>query len=110
MIGARRAAEPEIDAAGKERRQRAELLRHLQRRVVRQHDAAGADANGRRAGADMRDQHRGGGAGDARHVVMFGEPEAVVAPPLGVLREVERVAKRLRGRAALDNRRKVEDR
>ena len=45
VIGAGRAAQPEIDAAGKQRCQRAELLRHLQRRVVRQHDAAGADAN-----------------------------------------------------------------
>ena len=26
--------------------------------------------------ATWRDHHRGGGAGDARHVVMLGEPEA----------------------------------
>jgi hypothetical protein len=41
---------------------------------------------------------------------MLGEPEPPVPPPLGVLREVERVAQRLRDRAALDDRREIENR
>ncbi|BCM17666.1 LLM class flavin-dependent oxidoreductase [Mesorhizobium sp. J8] len=45
QVGARRAAESKVDAAGKERRQRAELLADHQRRMVGQHDAACADAD-----------------------------------------------------------------
>ena len=41
---------------------------------------------------------------------MLGQPEAVVAPALGVLRQVEAVPERLRGSAAFDNRREIEDR
>ena len=44
-IGAGRAAEAEIDAAGKQRLQHLEALGHHQRRVVGQHHAAGADAD-----------------------------------------------------------------
>ena len=58
---------------------------------------------------DVRDDDRGRGARDAGHAVMLGEPEAMVAPALGVAREVERVAERLRGVAALDDRREVEN-
>ena len=45
LIGARRPAEAEVDPPGMQRRQRAELLGDDQRRVVRQHDAAGADTD-----------------------------------------------------------------
>ena len=90
-IGAGGAAQPQVDAAGKQRRQRRELLGHLQRRVIGQHDAAGADADARGPAGDVADQHRGGGAGDARHVVVLGQPEPVVAPAFGVPRQVERV-------------------
>ena len=69
---------------GIERLQRAELLGDHQRRVVGQHDAAGADADGRGAGGHVADDHRGRGAGDAGHVVVLGQPEAAVAPALGV--------------------------
>ena len=44
LIGAGRAAEPEIDAAGEQRFQHLESLGHHQRRMVRQHHAARADA------------------------------------------------------------------
>src|SRR6266481_284412 len=49
-IRAGRAAEPEIDAAGKQRLEHLEAFSHHQRRMVRQHDAAGtyAYALGRR--------------------------------------------------------------
>ena len=91
LVGAGRAAEAEVDAAGIERLERAELLGDHERRVVRQHDPARADADRRRAGGDVRDHDRGRGAGDAGHVVVLGEPEAPVAEPLGVLGQVERV-------------------
>jgi hypothetical protein len=44
-----------------------------------------------------------GRAGDAGHVVVLGEPEAAIAPALGVLREVERVRQRQRRVAAFDD-------
>ena len=44
-VGARGAAETEIDAAGKQRLQHLEALGDDQRRVVRQHHAARADAD-----------------------------------------------------------------
>jgi hypothetical protein len=40
---------------------------------------------------------------------MLGQPEAPVAELLGVAREVERIAKRLTGVAAFEDRREVED-
>ena len=45
----------------------------------------------------------------AGHVVVLGEPVAVVAPPLGMLREVEAVPERLGGAATLDNRSEIKD-
>ena len=92
MIGARRAAETEIDAARIERGERAELLGDDERRVVRQHDAAGADADGLGAAGHMADHDRRRRAGDAGHVVMLGQPIAAIAEAFRVLRERERVA------------------
>jgi tripartite-type tricarboxylate transporter receptor subunit TctC len=57
----------------------------------------------------VADQHRGGGAGDAGHAVVLGQPEALVAQLLGVLRQRERVAKRLGGVAAFGDGGEVED-
>ena len=78
--------------------------------MVGQHDAAGADADGLRAARDMGHNNGGRGAGDARHVVVFGEPIAPVAQPLGMAGKVERIGERLRGIAALRDRRQVENR
>ena len=69
----------QIDATGKQRLQRAELFGDLQGRVVRQHDAAGPDPDARCTGPHVTDQHRRGRAADAGHVVVLGQPEAVVA-------------------------------
>jgi hypothetical protein len=71
--------------------QRAELLGDDDRGMVRQHDPAGADADVSRAGGDMGDDDRRGGAGDARHVVVLGDPEAPVAPIFRLGCEVARV-------------------
>jgi hypothetical protein len=40
---------------------------------------------------------------------MLGEPEAAVAPPLGVLREVQRVPEGSRNRPAFDDRSEIEN-
>ena len=107
-IGARRAAEPEVDPAGEQRFERPELLGDDERRMIRQHHAAGADADRRRPRGDVADDDGRRGAGDSRHVVVLGEPIAREAPSLGVAREIERVAKGIGGRCAGDDRREVE--
>ena len=95
-VGARRAAETEIDAAGKQPFQHLEALGDLERRVVRQHHAAGADAQvlGRRR--DLPDHDVGRRARDVRHVVMLGHPVAGEAQPVGEAAEIDAVAQRLR--------------
>ena len=60
--------------------------------------------------ATWRNDHRGRGAGNARHVVMLGEPVAAVAEALGVAGEITRVRQRLRRVAAFQDRRKIENR
>jgi hypothetical protein len=75
-VGARCAAQPQVDATGVELGQRAKGLGHDQRRVVGQHDAARADADALRAPGDVAHQHGGGRTGDAGHVVVLGQPVA----------------------------------
>lgn len=76
--------------------------------MIREHHPAGTNADGFRAARDMRDHDRGRGARDARDVVVFREPEAVVTPFLRVACEVERIAKGERSVTALDDRGEVE--
>ncbi len=78
------AADAEIDSAGIEGVEGAEDLRHLERGVVRQHDAAGADADspGLRADASEHDLRRG--AGQRVHGVVFGHPEAAITEGVNV--------------------------
>ena len=109
LIRARRAAQAQVDAAGMKGVQRAELLGDDQGRVVGQHDAAGADADGLGRRRHRADDDRGRGAGDARHVVVLGQPEALVAEALGVAGQVEGVGQRLRDVGALGHRGEVEN-
>ena len=104
-----RTAEAKVDPAGIERFERPELLGDHQWRVVRQHDAAGADADGGGSGGHVADDDRGGGARDPGHAVVLGEPEAAIAQALRVLREIEGAAERQRGVATFDDRREIED-
>lgn len=76
LVGARCAAEAEVDAARIQRFQGAEILRHYQRRMVGQHHAAGADADALGLAGDVADQHGRGRAGDAVHVVVLRQPVA----------------------------------
>jgi hypothetical protein len=108
-IGAGRAAEAEIDAAGIERLQHLEAFGHHQWGVVRQHHAAGSDAHVFCHRRDLPDHDVGVGTGDRRHVVVFGHPIAPEAQAIGVSRQIQRIAQGLgAGRAGRD-RRKVED-
>jgi hypothetical protein len=108
LIRAGGAAEAEVDTAGEERLERPELLRDQEGRVVRQHDAAGADPDGPGPGGNMADHDRRRRARHRRHVVVLGEPIALVAEPLGVPGQVQRIPQRLAGAAALDDGREVE--
>ena len=80
QIGAGSAAEPEVDPARVECLERPELLGDHERRVVREHDPARADADRARARRDVGDHDRRRGARDPERVVMLGEPEALEAP------------------------------
>jgi hypothetical protein len=110
LIGARRPAESEIDASGKECGEGAELFGDDERRVIREHDASRSNANARGARRDVSDHHRRRRTRDAWHVVMLGEPEAVVAQLLGVACQLERIAKGARCVAAGDDWREIENR
>src|SRR5205085_3653327 len=100
-VGAGGAAEAQVDAAGEQRLESAELLGDGQRRVVGEHHPAGADANVRRAGADISEGDGGRRAGDPGHRMMLRHPEAVVAEPLAEAGEVEGVTESAAGIAAL---------
>ena len=108
-IGARRAAEAEIDAAGKQRLQHLETLGDHQRRVVRQHHAARADAQMRRRRRDLADHDLRRGAGDVRKIMVFGDPVTLVAKPVGKPRQIERIAQRRRARRSRGHGRQIED-
>ena len=75
-------------------------LQHLetfgdhQRRVVHQHHAARTHTNVPRRRRDLPDHDLGRGAGDAREVVMLGEPIALVAESIGEPRQIQRIAER----------------
>ena len=87
VVAAGGAAQPEVDAAGVECVEGAELLGNDKRGVVGQHDAARADAEGAGGAADVADEHGGRRAGEPCDGVMLGQPVAGVAELLNVLCE-----------------------
>ncbi len=95
LVRSRGTAQAQVDPAGVERVQGAELLGDDQGGVVGQHDPAGADADGLRRRRHCADDDRGRGAGDARHVVMLGQPVAIVTQPFGVAGQINGVGERL---------------
>ena len=109
-IGAGRAAEPEIDPAGKQRLQHLEAFGHHQRRMVGQHHAAGADPDVPGHGRDLPDHQIGRGARHRGEVVMFGQPVADIAEAIGMARQIDAVAQRRGGFCPRGDDREVEDR
>ena len=104
-----RAAQPEVDAARKQPRQRPELFGDDVRRMVGQHDAAGADPDGLCPRGDMAKHDRRRGAGDARHVVMLRHPDAAIAPVLGMDREIAGIVERAARIGIFGDADKIED-
>ena len=110
LVGARGAPDAEVDPAGMERLQHAELLGHHQRHVVGQHHSAGADPHGRGRVGDVADQHGRRGTRDAGHVVVLGHPEPPVPEPFGVPGQVNGGVQGLRRGTAVRHRGEVENR
>ena len=109
IVAARGAADAEIDAAGIERIEHAELLGDFERAVMRQHHAAAADPHPLGDAAEPRDEDFRRGPGEAFRGMMLGDPIAVIAEPVAKLRQLDRLGDRLGGRAAAADRRLIED-
>jgi hypothetical protein len=77
---------------GRKRVENAKLLRHFQRRMMRQHVARAADAHDGRDRGKRAKEHLGSGACHAVAVVMFGDPIAMVAELLAGARKRQGVA------------------
>ena len=88
-IGARRAAQTKVNAITVDGGQGAELLSNHQRGVIREHDAAGAQADGFRVVGYVADDQRGGAGGDGWHVVVLGVPDTLVAMALSSLGQTD---------------------
>ena len=88
-VGAGGAAEAEVDPPRKQRGEDREGLRHLERAVVGQHDAARTDADAVGGGGDRPDQDLGAGTGQHRTAVVLGDPVAMKAKRIGEARQVE---------------------
>lgn len=95
LIGAWRTPQAQVDTAWIEAGQGAELFGNHQWRVVWQHDATGTDADRRGASRQVTEQYRRGRTGNAVHVVVFGDPKAVIAESLDVTRKIEGVSQGL---------------
>jgi hypothetical protein len=108
-VGARRPAQPEVDALGVQPAQGAERLDDLERAVVRKHHSPAAHADPLSAWRDRPDQDLRCRAGERRRGVVLGDPVAVVAERVGQLGQVHRMVQRLGGRGALGDRGLVED-
>jgi hypothetical protein len=109
LVAARRAAHPQVDAAGEKGLQHPELLGHLERAVVREHHATRAHPDVTRHRGHLGDQHLGAGPGQAGRGVMLGQPVPMVAPALRRAGELEGLVDGVRGRASAAHRRLVED-
>jgi len=109
LVAARRAPDPEIDAAGMDRLQHPELLGHLERAVVRQHHPARADPDAARHRGHLGDQHLGARSREAGGGVVLGQPVAVIAPAVRGPRQLERLVNGVGGSAPAAHRRLVED-
>jgi hypothetical protein len=84
---ARRLADPEIDAARREGGQQVKVFRDLIGAIVLEHDAAGPKTDPPGVAQQPGDNQLRRGARQLIGIVVFGDPEAVVAPGFGVLRQ-----------------------
>ncbi|MDT4857064.1 hypothetical protein FQZ97_914760 [compost metagenome] len=110
LIGARGAAQAQIDAPRIQGGEGAELLGDHQGRVIGQHHPTGAETNARGPRSQVAQQHRGRRTGDAVHVVVLGHPETGEAQALRLLRQGQGTLQRWRRAGVIvAYRRQVED-
>jgi hypothetical protein len=109
-IGAGSPPDPEVDPSWVQRLQGAELLRHGEGRMVRQHHPARSDPDRRRGGGNLADQNRRGRAGDARQAVVLRDPVPREPKPLGLPGQIDAPAERFADRLPGRHRAQVEHR
>ncbi len=109
LVGPRRASEAEVDAAGREHLQHAELLGDLERRIMGEHHPARADADVARLARHLSDEDLRAGAREGIAVVVLGQPVAVIAQRIARLGERDGLGDGVGGVAVLADRRLVED-
>ena len=97
LVCARRTTDPEINPFRKQRLQSAKLFRNDQRGVIGQHNAARPEADCFRTRTQMRDDNRRGRTRDADHIMMFGDPIAVVATGFCRAGEIQRIGQGVAG-------------
>ena len=95
------AAEAQVDAARKERFERAELFCNDQWRMIGQHDAARAHTDFRGCICDVADQHGSRRACHAANIMVFSQPKSLVAQGFRMLRQGARVVERFLSRSSL---------
>ena len=88
LVGPGCAAQPKVNAAWKQSRQRPELFGDDVGCMVGEHDAARADPDCFCSGCDMTNHNRRCSARNAWHVVMLRHPNAAIAPSLGMDRNI----------------------
>ena len=108
-IRPRRPAKPQIDPAGIERVERAELLGDHEWVVIGQHDPARTDPDLACSGADTGEHHGSRAASNARHAVMLGDPISAVAKRFGLARQSSGGSHRFANSAAFTNRNQIEN-
>ncbi|KAG0733776.1 hypothetical protein G6F23_013020 [Rhizopus arrhizus] len=109
-IAAGRAAQTQVDTAWIQRFQGAELFRNDQRGMVGQHDAARTAPQRAGVAGHVADQHRRRAGRHAVDVVVFSQPEALVAQALHMLSHGHGVAEGVGRVTAMHNRGQVQDR
>ena len=102
-IGARCASQAQINPPRIQRRQRPELFRNDQRRVVWQHHTPCPHPDRLGPARHMPDHHRRCRRSDPRHVMMLCQPKPVKSQPFGVPRQIKRVGKRIGSGEAFGN-------
>src|SRR5215204_4805209 len=78
--------------------------------MVGQHDPAGPHANSRRAAGEITNYDGRCCAPNAGHVVMFGNPVALVTKRFGMLREIDALVQSLARFLTQDDRNEIENR
>ena len=108
-VRARRPTDAEVDPPRESGFEERELLGDHQGRVVGQHHSPGPDPDPLGGGGDEADQDRRVGRRNGRHVVVLGQPVALVAEPVGSASQGARRRQGVAGVLITAHRDQVED-